>query len=102
MRVIPPALPRLMDMRPVWRFLRDALLLRFSVKAWHNHKIMTKWVQKLFQHLDRGYVLNTQTETITSCSMKKFLEVRLFFSACASVTRDVTVWTGGRPAGWIW
>ena len=29
------------------------MLSKFS-KAWKNHKIMTKWIQQLFQHLDRG------------------------------------------------
>mmetsp|Transcript_36103 Transcript_36103/g.62450 ORF Transcript_36103/g.62450 Transcript_36103/m.62450 type:complete len:709 (+) Transcript_36103:68-2194(+) len=60
-----------------------AMLEKFS-KAWHNHKIMTKWIQQLFQHLDRGYVLNSATESLTSCGMKKFLNVA-FGDTCERV-----------------
>uniref|UniRef100_A0A7S2H4D2 Cullin family profile domain-containing protein n=1 Tax=Octactis speculum TaxID=3111310 RepID=A0A7S2H4D2_9STRA len=51
------------------------MLGKFS-KAWDNHKILTKWTQRLFQHLDRGYVLNQGScESLTSCGMRKFRDV---------------------------
>jgi cullin 1 len=52
------------------------MIKKFS-KSWGNHKIMTKWVQQLFCHLDRGYVFNSQgaAATLVACSMCKFLDI---------------------------
>lgn len=52
-------------------------MIKIFSTSWDNHKIMTKWVQKLFCHLDRGYVANSEGSEVTlvACSMMKFLEV---------------------------
>lgn len=63
------------------------MLAKFS-KAWRNHKIMTKWIQHMFHSLDRGYVVNSGAESITSCGMIKFLEVG-FGDTCSRVRAGV-------------
>jgi hypothetical protein len=40
--------------------------------VWENHKIMTKWMWRLFMHLDRGIVINNNLPTLTSCSLQAF------------------------------
>ena len=52
------------------------MIKKFS-KSWDNHKIMTKWVQQLFCHLDRGFVAisDGKVASLVACSMMKFLEV---------------------------
>lgn len=61
---------------------------KFS-RAWDNHKIMVKWVQMLFRHLDKGYVTNSgQVKTLTSCGMTQFLEVA-FGGTCVRVRNAI-------------
>src|SRR3546814_785723 len=43
-------------------------------EVWSNHKLMTKWMWRLFMHLDRGIVVNNQLPTLTSCSLRAFYE----------------------------
>jgi hypothetical protein len=42
--------------------------------VWSNHKLMTKWMWRLFMHLDRGIVVNNSLPTLTSCSLRAFYE----------------------------
>lgn len=50
-------------------------LIRQFSKSWENHKILSKWMKMLFQHIDVGYVTNNNVPTLTSLCLSKFLNV---------------------------
>mmetsp|Transcript_22014 Transcript_22014/g.70904 ORF Transcript_22014/g.70904 Transcript_22014/m.70904 type:complete len:782 (-) Transcript_22014:454-2799(-) len=48
--------------------------LRHFAHHWANHKILVKWIQQLFRHLDNGYVANTSRATLTSVGLRAFYD----------------------------
>eukprot|EP00756_Hemistasia_phaeocysticola_P006567 Hpha_TRINITY_DN13896_c0_g1::TRINITY_DN13896_c0_g1_i1::g.69912::m.69912/K03347/CUL1, CDC53; cullin 1 len=53
---------------------RDALLKNVVVK-WTNHKIIVRWMQKLFQYLDRYFTKHNSRDSLRECGLKVFSEV---------------------------
>jgi len=60
----------------------DEYLLQAFRLAWSNHKVMVKWMYRLFMHLDRGLVQNNNLSTLTSVGLKLFCE-EIFNSTCS-------------------
>lgn len=48
--------------------------LRQFAHHWTNHKVLVKWIQQLFRHLDNGYVANTSRATLTSVGLRAFYD----------------------------
>lgn len=66
----------------------DELLLARFARNWINFKIFIKWIQKLFRHLDNGYVANSSIPSISSVGLKSFHSI--IFSECkARVTESI-------------
>jgi cullin 1 len=57
---------------PALQGKHDEFLLREFIKHWENHKLMTKWMWKLFMHLDKAYVMNGSLPTLTSAGLRLF------------------------------
>mmetsp|Transcript_2161 Transcript_2161/g.8349 ORF Transcript_2161/g.8349 Transcript_2161/m.8349 type:complete len:545 (+) Transcript_2161:171-1805(+) len=67
---------------------RSERLLRRFAKHWASHKVMVKWMQQLFRHLDNGYVANSSAATLTSLGLKAFYDavfIPLGSSICDSL-----------------
>ena len=58
--------------QPALKEKHDVYLLQEFVKHWENHKVMTKWMHRLFMHLDKAYVVNGALPTLTSAGLKLF------------------------------
>lgn len=52
-----------------------ALLLQEFVDAWSRHCILTKWLWKLFYHLDIAYTSVRNKMSVTSVSLRLFFSV---------------------------
>mmetsp|Transcript_3322 Transcript_3322/g.8546 ORF Transcript_3322/g.8546 Transcript_3322/m.8546 type:complete len:790 (-) Transcript_3322:177-2546(-) len=65
----------------------DEILTRFA-HNWSNFKIFIKWMQRLFGHLDNGYVADSSTPTITSVGLKSFYDV-IFSSSKLRVLESI-------------
>merc|ERR1719258_413833 len=57
--------------KPALGELQGEYVLRAFARAWENHKLMVKWVQQLFRHLDNGYIANSSVATLTSCGLRQ-------------------------------
>merc|ERR1719337_151224 len=61
--------------KPALGELQGEYVLRAFARAWENHKLMVKWVQQLFRHLDNGYIANSSVATLTSCGLRQFFDI---------------------------
>jgi len=52
------------------------VVVAFS-RAWEANKSMTKWMQLMFQHMDKGYIVNSGESSITCVGMSLFREIGL-------------------------
>lgn len=52
----------------------EEFLLKEFRDVWANHKLMTKWMWRLFMHLDRSVVVHNQLPTLISSSLRAFYD----------------------------
>ena len=57
---------------PPLRAKRGEYLVQAFAKHWENHKIVMKWMFRLFMHLDKAYIENEKVNTLTSISLSLF------------------------------
>jgi len=57
---------------PGLRDSHDAFFLKNLVYRWKNHKLMTKWMKKIFNYLDRYYVVRYNLATLESVAIECF------------------------------
>jgi cullin 1 len=57
---------------PALKAKHDIYLLHDFIKHWENHKLMVKWMYRLFMHLDKAYIVNGSLPTLTSAGLKLF------------------------------
>lgn len=53
----------------------DLYLLNDFVHHWDNHKLMVKWMGRLFMHLDKAYVVNSNVASLTSAGLRLYYNI---------------------------
>jgi len=57
---------------PSLRNTHDEFFLKKLVKRWKNHKLMVKWMRKIFNYLDRYYVIRYNLESLQEVGIHAF------------------------------
>jgi cullin 1 len=60
------------DVLPSLRESHDAFFLKDLVYRWKNHKLMTKWMKKIFNYLDRYYIVRYNVPNLESVGIECF------------------------------
>lgn len=60
------------DVLPSLRESHDAFFLKDLVYRWKNHKLMTKWMKKIFNYLDRYYIVRYNMPNLESVGIECF------------------------------
>lgn len=60
------------DVLPSLRESHDAFFLKDLVYRWKNHKLMTKWMKKIFNYLDRYYIVRYNMPSLESVGIECF------------------------------
>eukprot|EP00760_Papus_ankaliazontas_P017004 PhM_4_TR16996/c0_g1_i1/m.97457/K03347/CUL1, CDC53; cullin 1 len=64
---------------------KDALL-HSVVHRWKNHKIISRWLERMFAYLDRYYITHARRPTLRLCALTHFKEV--IFARVSAELRD--------------
>lgn len=53
----------------------DVLMAKETLSRWDNHRIMTRWLSRFFNYLDRYYLLKNSLPSLTDVAMHKFEDI---------------------------